>query len=218
MLKQLFKFKGGVKPDTHKTPSVQEPISIAPLPALLIVPLHQSIGGMPHPLVQAGDRVLKGQRIGDPDKWVSAAVHAPTSGTVLAVEERIAAHPSGLSTLSVIIKPDGLDEWIERKPVDYKVLTPERVRELLRDAGVVGLGGAVFPSHAKLTPAKSVPMQELVINGAECEPFMTCDDMLMRERAEGIVRGAAIFRDLLEPQRVLIGIEDNKPEATAAMK
>ena len=218
MLKQLFKFKGGVKPDTNKTPSVREQISIAPVPALLIVPLHQSIGGMPHPLVQAGDRVLKGQRIGDPDKWVSAAVHAPTSGTVLAVEERIAAHPSGLSTLSVIIEPDGLDEWIERKPVDYKTLTPERVRELLRDAGVVGLGCAVFPSHAKLTAAKSVPMEELVINGAECEPFMTCDDMLMRERAEGIVRGAAIFRDLLEPKKVLIGIEDNKPEAIAAMK
>jgi len=218
MLKQLFKFKGGVKPNTNKTPSVQTPIAVAPLPAQLIVPLHQSIGGMPQPLVQAGDYVLKGQRIGDPDKWVSAAVHAPTSGTVLAVEERIAAHPSGLSTLSVIIEPDGRDQWIERQPVDYKTLTPERVRELLRDAGVVGLGGAVFPSHAKLTPAKSVPMEELIINGAECEPFMTCDDMLMRERAEGIVRGAAIFRDLLEPKRVLIGIEDNKPEAIAAMK
>jgi electron transport complex protein RnfC len=218
MLKQLFKFKGGVKPDTHKAPSVREPISTAPLPELLIVPLHQSIGGMPHPLVAAGDYVLKGQRIGDPDKWVSAAVHAPTSGTVVAVEERIAAHPSGLSTLSVIIKPDGRDEWIERQAVDYKSLPPERVRELLRDAGVVGLGGAVFPSHAKLAPAKAVPMDELVINGAECEPFMTCDDMLMRERAEGIVRGAAIFRDLLEPKRVLIGIEDNKPEAIAAMK
>ncbi len=218
MLKQLFKFKGGVKPDSNKTPSVQTPIAVAPLPALLIVPLHQSIGGIPHPLVQAGDHVLKGQRIGDPDKWVSAAVHAPTSGTVLAVEERIAAHPSGLSTLSVIIEPDGHDEWIERRPVDYKTLTPERVRELLRDAGVVGLGGAVFPSHAKLSPAKSVPMEELVINGAECEPFMTCDDMLMRERAEGIVHGTAIFRDLLDAKRVLIGIEDNKPEAIAAMK
>ena len=214
----LFKFKGGVKPDTNKAPSVQAPIGIAPLPALLIVPLHQSIGGMPHPLVQAGDRVLKGQRIGDPDKWVSSAVHAPTSGTVLAVEERITAHPSGLPTLSVLIEPDGRDEWIERTTVDYKTLAPERVREILRDSGVVGLGGAVFPSHAKLTAAKSVPMDELVINGAECEPFMTCDDMLMRERAEDIVRGIGIFRDLLAPKRVLIGIEDNKLEAVTAMK
>ena len=218
MLQQLFKFKGGVKPDTNKTPSVQAPIGIAPIPKLLVVPLHQSIGGIPNPLVAAGERVLKGQRIGGPDKWISSAVHAPTSGTVIAVEERIASHPSGLPTLSVVIEPDGRDEWIERTPVDYGALEPEKVREILRDYGIVGLGGAVFPTHAKLTPAKSVPMDALVINGAECEPFMTCDDVLMRERAEGVVRGAAIFRDLLQPQRVLIGIEDNKPEAVAAMQ
>lgn len=217
-MRSLFKFKGGVKPDPSKTASVQMPIGIAPLPSILIVPLHQSIGGRPNPLVAAGDHVRKGQMIGAADKWVSSAVHAPTSGTVLAVEDRIASHPSGLPTLSVVIKPDGLDEWITRSPVDYKTLAPERVREILRDSGVVGLGGAVFPSHAKLTAAKSVPMDELVINGAECEPFMTCDDMLMRERAEGIVHGIKIFRSLLEPKRVLIGIEDNKPEAVAAMK
>ena len=215
---QLFKFKGGVKPATNKTQSAQAPIGQAPLPTRLIVPLHQSIGGTPQPLVKAGERVLKGQRIGEADKWVSAAVHAPTSGTVLAVEERPAAHPSGLPTLSVVIEPDGREEWIDRQAVDYKTLAPERVREMLRDAGVVGLGGAVFPSHAKLTAAKTAPMEELVINGAECEPFMTCDDRLMRERAEGIVRGIAIFRDILEPKKVLIGIEDNKPEAVAAMQ
>ena len=218
MLQQLFKFKGGVKPDTNKTPSVQAPIGTAPIPKLLVVPLHQSIGGIPNPLVAAGERVLKGQKIGGPDKWISSAVHAPTSGMVIAVEERIASHPSGLPTLSVVIEPDGLDEWIERVPVDYAALEPEKVREILRDYGVVGLGGAVFPTHAKLTPAKSVPMDALVINGAECEPFMTCDDLLMRERPEEIVRGVGIFRDLLKPKRVLIGIEDNKPEAVAAMK
>ena len=215
---QLFKFKGGVKPDTNKTPSVQTPIGIAPLPALLVVPLHQSLGGIPNPLVEAGEHVLKGQRIGNPDKWISSAVHAPTSGTVIAVEERIAAHPSGLPTMSVVIEPDGRDEWIEHTPLDYAALDPEQVREILRDFGVVGLGGAVFPTHAKLAPAKSVPMEDLVINGAECEPFMTCDDMLMCERGEEIVRGIGIFRDLLQPKRVLIGIEDNKPEAVAAMK
>ena len=215
---QLFKFKGGVKPETHKAPSLQAAIGTAPIPAQLIVPLHQSIGGTPQPLVKAGDKVLKGQRIGEADKWVSAAVHAPTSGSVIAVETRLAAHPSGLPTLSVIIEPDGRDEWIDRNPVDYTTLAPERVRELLRDAGVVGLGGAVFPSHAKLSAAKSVPMEALVINGAECEPYMTCDDLLMRERAESIVRGISIFRDMLEPRRVLIGIEDNKPEAFQAMQ
>ena len=218
MLQQLFKFKGGVKPDPNKTPSVQVPIGTAPLPALLVVPLHQSIGGVPNPLVKAGDHVFKGQRIGDPDKWISSAVHAPTSGTVLAVEERVASHPSGLPTLSVVIEPDGRDEWIEHTPLDYNALEPERVREILRDSGVVGLGGAVFPSHAKLAPAKAVPMDDLVINGAECEPFMTCDDLLMRERGEEIVCGIGIFRDLLKPKRVLIGIEDNKPQAVDAIK
>lgn len=218
MLQRLFKFKGGVKPDTNKTPSVQASIGQAPLPPTLIVPLHQSIGGHPQAIVEVGQRVLKGQQIGRADKWISSAVHAPTSGTVLAVEERIAAHPSGLPTLSVVIEADGLDEWIEREVTDYAALEPERVREILRDSGVVGLGGAVFPSHAKLTAAKSVPMEHLVINGAECEPFMTCDDMLMRERSEEIVRGVGIFRDLLQPKHVLIGIEDNKPEAVTAMK
>ncbi len=218
MLQQLFKFKGGVKPATNKAPSVQAPIGIAPVPSLLVVPLHQSIGGQPLPLVEVGERVLKGQRIGAADKWVSAAVHAPTSGTVIAVEERVTAHPSGLPTLSVVIEADGKDEWIERQPLDYAALAPEHVREILRDSGVVGLGGAVFPSHVKTEAAKTVPMEELVINGAECEPFMTCDDLLMRERPEGIIRGIAIFRDLLKPKRVLIGIEDNKPEAIDAMR
>ena len=218
MLRKLFRFKGGIKPETHKSPSLGQPIGQAPLVPRYVVPLHQSIGGTPEPLVVPGQRVLKGQKIGGPDKWISSAVHAPTSGTVLAIEERLAAHPSGLPTLSVVIEADGRDEWIERQPVAHRNLAPERVRELLRDAGVVGLGGAVFPSHAKLTAARSTPMEELVINGAECEPFMSCDDLLMRERADEIVRGIGVFRDLLDPKRVLIGIEDNKPVAVAAMQ
>ncbi len=218
MLMNLFKFKGGVKPPTNKTQSVTLPIAVAPIPSRLVVPLHQSIGGTPRPVVQAGDKVLKGQLIGEADGWISAAVHAPTSGTVVEVAMHVQPHPSGLDALCVVIEPDGRDQWIERTAVDYKTLTPEEVREHLRQAGVVGLGGAVFPTHGKLTPAKTVPMDELVINGAECEPFITCDDLLMRERAEEVVRGIGIFRDLLQPKKVLIGIEDNKPEAAAAMR
>ncbi len=214
---QLFKFKGGVKPPHNKAQSVTQPIAVAPLPSRVVVPLHQSIGGTPRPLVQAGDHVLKGQPIGEADGWVSSAVHAPTSGTVVEVALHPAPHPSGLGTAAVVITPDGEDRWIERQPVDYHQLAPEKVRELLRDAGVVGLGGAVFPSHVKLQAGKNVPMEELVINGAECEPFITCDDLLMRERAEEVLRGAGIFRDLLKPKKVLVGIEDNKPEAYAAM-
>ncbi len=218
MLMNLFKFKGGVKPPTNKTQSLGLPIAQAPLPSRLIVPLHQSIGGMPRPVVQAGDQVLKGQLIGQADGWISAAVHAPTSGTVLEVALHVQPHPSGLDALCVVIEPDGRDQWIERTTLDYKAMTPEQVREHLQQSGVVGLGGAVFPTHGKLTASKTVPMEEMVINGAECEPFITCDDLLMRERAEEVVRGIGIFRDLLQPKKVLIGIEDNKPEAAAAMR
>src|SRR5574343_289129 len=217
LMLQLFKFKGGVKPATNKVQSVTLPIATAPLPSRLAVPLHQSIGGTPRPLVAVGDKVLKGQKIGEADGWISAAVHAPTSGTVIEVGLYPAAHPSGLTAAAVVIEPDGEDRWIDRQPVDYAALEPEAVRELLREAGVVGLGGAVFPTHGKLTASKTVPMEEMVINGAECEPYITCDDLLMRERAEEVVRGAGVFRDLLKPKKVLIGIEDNKPEAIAAM-
>lgn len=218
MLKQLFKFKGGVKPPSNKDQSQALPIGIAPIPPTLIVPLHQSIGGEAKPLVQVGEHVRKGQRIGASDKWISSSVHAPTSGTIIAIEKTVATHPSGLPTLSVIIEADGNDTWIERSPLNYTQMAPEAVREYLRESGVVGLGGAVFPSHAKLTPASGTPMEELVINGAECEPFMTCDDLLMRERADDVVRGIGVFRDLLRPKRILIGIEDNKPAAIYAMK
>ncbi|WP_306607185.1 electron transport complex subunit RsxC [Azonexus sp.] len=218
MLNKLFKFYGGVKPPSNKTQSVTLPIAPAPLPSRLVVPLHQSIGGTPRPVVEAGDKVLKGQLIGQADGWLSAAVHAPTSGTVVEVAMHIQPHPSGLDSLCVVIEPDGKDEWIARTPLDYAALTPEAVREHLQQAGVVGLGGAVFPTHGKLTASKTVPMDELVINGAECEPFITCDDLLMRERAEEVVRGIGVFRDLLQPKKVLIGIEDNKPEAAAAMR
>lgn len=218
MLMQLFKFKGGVKPPTHKAKSVTLPIAAAPLPSRVIVPLHQSIGGTPRPIVSVGDKVLKGQMIGEADGWISAAVHAPTSGTVIDVGPYMQPHPSGLEADCVVIEPDGLETWIERTPFDLANASPDAIRHYLQQSGVVGLGGAVFPTHGKLTAAKSVPMQELVINGAECEPYITCDDLLMRERADDIVRGIGVFRDLLTPQRVLIGIEDNKPEAAAAMR
>ncbi len=218
MLMNLFKFKGGVKPPTNKTQSVTLPIAVAPIPSRLVVPLHQSIGGTPRPVVQAGDQVLKGQLIGEADGWISAAIHAPTSGTVVEVAMHVQPHPSGLDAMCVVIAPDGRDEWIAHQPFDYANAAPEAVREYLQQSGVVGLGGAVFPTHGKLTPSKTVPMEELVINGAECEPFITCDDLLMRERAEEVVRGIGIFRDLLQPKKVLIGIEDNKPEAAAAMR
>ena len=214
----LFSFRGGVKPPPHKEASCDAPIRQAPLPERLVVPLHQSIGGTPKPLVKVGDQVLKGQMIGAADGMISAAVHAPTSGRVEAVDLAPQPHPSGLSAMAVTIVPDGEERWGERIAVDLKTLTPEDARQRLQDAGVVGLGGAAFPSHAKLDATPGRPLEELVINGAECEPFITCDDRLMRERAEDILRGTALLRDLMRPKRVLIGVEDNKPEAIAALR
>jgi Na+-translocating ferredoxin:NAD+ oxidoreductase subunit C len=216
-LPRLFKFNGGVKPAYNKEASTRLPIAVAPAPTLLVIPLHQSIGGPPRPLVRAGERVLKGQRIGDADGNVSSAVHASTSGTVVAVEMRLMPHTSGLSAMCVVIEPDGRDEWIPRQPFDFRSASPTATRDYLRDAGVVGLGGAVFPSHLKLNTGKQGKLDVLVLNGVECEPFITCDDVLMRERAEAVIEGAIIMREMLGAAEVLIGIEDNKPEAIAAM-
>lgn len=215
---QLFKFNGGVKPASNKDQSVAEAIGLAPMPARLYVPLHQSIGGKPRPLVKAGDAVLKGQMIGEADGWISSAVHAPTSGKVVAVAPHVQPHPSGLSALCVVIEPDGLDRWIPHGPAALDRMSDDDIRQHLQQSGIVGLGGAVFPTHGKLRAAPTRTMDEIVINGAECEPYITCDDRLMRERAEEIVRGAAIFRQLLGAPRVLIGVEDNKPEAAVAMR
>lgn len=217
-MRSLFRFHGGVKPATNKAASTSEPIVKAPLPRRLVVPLHQSIGGTPHPLVRAGQRVLKGELIGAADGNVSSAVHAPTSGLVTAVEPALMAHPSGLTMLSVIIEPDGEERWAELDRLNYKSTPPDELRDFVRDAGIVGLGGAVFPTHLKMNPGREGRTRTLVLNGAECEPFITCDDMLMRERAAGIVKGTAILRHLLQADEVLIGIEDNKPEAVAAMQ
>lgn len=215
---KLFKFKGGVKPDPNKTQSTQLPVAQAPLVGRYIVPLHQSVGGTPRPIVAVGDHVLKGQRIGEADGWVSAAVHAPTSGTVVEIGPQIIPHPSGLATDCVVIAADGQDTWIERKPFDIVSATPEATRAYLRDMGIVGMGGAVFPSHVKLAVPQGKTIEQLIINGAECEPFITCDDRLMREQAAEVIQGSALFGQLVQAATVIIGVEDNKPEAIAALK
>ncbi|HRD64629.1 MAG TPA: electron transport complex subunit RsxC [Candidatus Competibacter sp.] len=214
----LFSFHGGLKTVRHKTESNREAIRASVLPQRLTVPLRQHIGAIAKPLVQAGDRVLKGQMIGQPDGYISAAVHAPTSGVVKAVDQRPVPHPSGLPDWCVTIDSDGEERWIAREPVDYRRLHPSALRNLLRNAGVVGLGGAAFPSAVKLNLSGHCErLETLILNGAECEPWITCDDRIMRERAAEIVAGLHVMVHLLEPREVLIGIEDDKPEAIAAM-
>lgn len=217
-MRTLETFHGGIHPPQHKDESTQRPIAVAPLPSRLVVPLQQHIGSPAKPLVQPGDHVLKGQMIGQAEGFISVSIHAPTSGQVTAVDMQPVPHPSGLPALCVSIAPDGKDEWIEHAPIDFRNMEPAALRNYLRDTGVVGLGGAVFPSFIKLNVGPQQKIDTLILNGAECEPWITCDDMLMRERADEIVRGIEIMRHMLQPAETLIGIEDNKPQAIAAMQ
>lgn len=217
-MRPLHRFHGGVHPPEHKSESTGRPIVPAPLVPLFVVPLRQHIGNPAKPVVQVGARVLKGETIGAAEGYISASVHAPTSGRVVAIEPRPVPHPSGLPDLCVVIEADGEDRWIERQPIDYLACSPSEVRNRLRDLGLVGLGGAVFPTYVKLNPAPDPRIPTLVLNGAECEPWITCDDMLMRGHAADIVAGAHVMRHLLGAEEVLIAIEDNKPEAIAAMR
>jgi electron transport complex protein RnfC len=220
-MRTLHQFHGGVHPPTNKTQSTQRGIARAALPGKLVVPFRQHAGDSARPVVQAGDHVLKGQLIGMPESFVSSAVHAPTSGIITAIGMQPVAHPSGLPDLCATLIPDGKDEWADHAAVDYRHTPADELRHLLRMAGVVGLGGAAFPSDLKLRPLRKHPIKSistLILNGAECEPYITCDDMLMRERAADIVQGAEILRFMLEAGEVLIGIEDNKPQAIAAMR
>jgi len=189
------------------------------LPELLILPLQQHIGEIAKPLVSAGDQVLKGQMIAAPQGLISAPVHAASSGVVIGIEDRPVPHPSGLPAPCILIRTDGEDRWCELpEPIgDVNALNPDTLRARIRDAGIVGMGGAAFPTSVKVNPGREQPINTLVINGAECEPYITCDDMLMREKADRVVAGVAILRQLLEADECLIGIEDNKPDAIAAM-
>ncbi|MBI4755286.1 MAG: electron transport complex subunit RsxC [Betaproteobacteria bacterium] len=215
-LSTLFRFKGGIKPEAHKDASAGIPIAPAPLPSRLVIPLRQNARATARPLVEAGQRVLKGQIIGAAEGTLATAVHAPTSGLVRAVEMAPVPHPSGLEALCVIIEPDGDERWIDLQPFDHRNASPQRIRDYLRDCGIVGLGGANFPSHIKLTPGEA-GIRTLILNGGECEPWITCDDRLMRERAERILGGALIMREITGASHILVGIEDNKPEAVQAM-
>jgi electron transport complex protein RnfC len=217
-MRKLYKFHGGIHPPSNKAQSTQAAIEHAPLPAKLTIPFHQHAGETAKPVVKAGDHVLKGQLIGLPDGFISSAVHASTSGTITAIDMQLIAHPSGLPNLCATLMPDGKDEWVERKPVaDYRSHSTAELQQLLRMAGVVGLGGAAFPSDIKLRVGKQ-KIDTLILNGAECEPYITCDDMLMRERAAGVVQGAEMLRYMLDANEVLYGVEDNKPEAIAALQ
>ena len=218
-MRRIYDFHGGIHPAEHKHPSVRSPIAEAGLPAELILPLLQHVGAPARPVVDVGDQVLKGQMIAEAGAFVSAAVHAPTSGTIVAIEDRVVPHPSGHSAPCIVLASDGRDEWTDHAGTgDYTTLDRGALLNLIRSAGIAGLGGAGFPSAVKLDVKAGTSIETLILNGTECEPYITADDMLMRERADRIVEGAKILRHLIRPGETLIGIEDNKPESLAAVR
>lgn len=209
----LWDFHGGIHPADNKLQSSQSPVVDAGLPPRLIIPLRQHAGPAGDLLVQVGDKVKKGQPLTRYAKGRIVPVHASTSGTITEIGNHTVAHPSGLGDLCVILTPDGEDEWGERngKP-DYWNLERGELLERIQQAGVAGLGGAVFPTHSKLD-GRGQLTEILIVNGLECEPYITTDDRLMQQYADEIMDGIRVLKHLLKPKLTLIGVEDNKPEA-----
>lgn len=222
--RKLWQFHGGVHLPDEKTLSNHAPVADAPQSRQLVLPLQQHIGAPARCRVAVGDQVLKGQLIAEPQGYISAPIHASSSGTVVAIESRPIPHPSGLHSVCVVIETDGEDRWGELPPplaasaAEIDACEVAEVRERIRASGIVGMGGASFPSSVKLNPGQDQPIDTLVINGAECEPYITCDDLLMRERAADILDGVRIMLHLIKAKQALIGVEDNKPEAADALR
>ena len=209
----------GVHPDDHKRPAADAPLRVLPLPERLYMPLQQHVGQPGRPIVLVGQKVLKGQLIAETQGRISAPIHAPTSGTVAAIGEITAPHPSGLPFNAITIASDGKDEAIEAKiPADPFALSPEEITELVAAAGVVGLGGATFPSSVKLALGKRTKITTLIVNGGECEPYLSCDDRVMRDFAPAVIDGVRLMMHAMGAIEALVGIEDNKPESIAAMR
>ncbi|WP_172145159.1 MULTISPECIES: electron transport complex subunit RsxC [Pseudomonas] len=215
----VWDIPGGIHPPERKHLSNRTSIQPAPLPKRLVLPLNQHIGAPAEPVVALGQRVLKGQLIAAANGFVSVPLHAPTSGTVSFIGPQPYPHVSGMLAPAIVIDSDGLDQWCELTPCpDYRHLENSSLLEMIRQAGISGLGGAGFPTAVKLNARPAQKIHTLVINGTECEPYITADDLLMRERTEQLISGIDILAQLIQPDRVLIGVEDNKPEAIAALR
>lgn len=216
---RLFRIRGGVHPDDKKQLSAERAIETLPMPKLLHIPLQQHIGAPAHSLVTRGETVKKGQLLARSQGAISAPVHAPTSGRIMGVGSYPAHHASGLSVRTLTLQPDGKDEWIDylEPAAEPFILTPEEISDRVARAGIVGMGGATFPSAVKLKLGQRYTLHTLVINGAECEPYLTCDDRLMQEQSEQVLKGTLLMARALGIEQVLFAIENNKPAAIASM-
>ncbi|HFQ5098007.1 TPA: electron transport complex subunit RsxC [Vibrio vulnificus] len=214
----LWDFPGGVHPAENKRQSNQQPLMHAALANEIVLPLKQHIGKPGNILVNVGDHVLKGQLLTQSNAGFTLPIHASTSGTITAIETRTVAHPSGLSEMCVVITPDGQDTWCEKQPViDYSQQSSDYLLDVIRMAGISGMGGAGFPTAKKIQSGLG-RTEILIVNAAECEPYITADDKLLQEHAEEVLQGIEIVEHILQPKLTIIGIEDNKPEAIKALE
>jgi electron transport complex protein RnfC len=211
-------FRHGVHPVEHKEASSGIPIERLPFVGEYVLPLSQHLGAPSTAVVQAGQRVRRGEVIAKPSGFVSVALHAPVTGTVKAVDLRL--HPNGKMMPAIVIETDPFDSQRlpEIAPVDPASLSGEELVQRVQQGGLVGLGGAAFPSHVKLRVPEDRRVEFVMINGCECEPYLTCDERLMVERTEAVVRGAEIIKTAVRAERVYIGVEANKPDAVAALR
>lgn len=215
--KAVYKtFKGGIHPPYNKELASGKPVREAPVPAEVLIPLQQHIGAPNEPLVNPGDRVELGQKIGASEAFVSAPVHASVAGTVKEIAEITGF--TGAKVKCVVIAPDPEQPEFAKVDRDIAALSAEEIRDIAREAGLVGMGGAAFPTHVKLTPPKDKPIDTVIINACECEPFLTCDHRLMLERPYDLVQGLKLLIKAVNAKKGIIGIEANKMDAADAVR
>ncbi|NOZ61525.1 MAG: electron transport complex subunit RsxC [Calditrichaeota bacterium] len=216
-LKKLT-FKGGVHPHEYKELAEDKAIEVMPAPELVIIPVQQHIGAPAEPVVAVGDEVKIGDVVCQAKGFVSVPSHATVSGTVKAIDPR--PHPVGGKVLSIIIENDGKDEWSPDIAFDenYAELDADEMKKRILNAGLAGMGGATFPSHVKLSPPADKPIDTFILNGAECEPYLTADHRLMLEKTRDILEGVKIIMKILGCKNGYIAIENNKPDAVRAMR
>jgi len=214
---QYKTFVGGIHPPYNKELASGQPITAAPVPERVVIHLQQHIGAPNEPLVKPGDRVEVGQKIGGSDAFVNAPVHSSVSGTVVDIIE--VPNFTGAKVKSVIIEADKEQpEFQKKENPDWESLSAEEIRQIAKEAGLVGMGGAAFPTHVKLTPPKDKPIDTVIINACECEPYLTCDHRLMLERPEDLVRGLKLLMTAVGADRGIIGVEANKMDAARRLE
>jgi len=218
MVFKKLTFKGGVHPPEHKELAEEKAIEVLPLPDYVIIPVQQHLGAPAEPIVNVGDEVKTGDKVCEAKGFVSVPSHASISGKVSAIEKR--PHPVGGEVISIIIESDGNDQLSPSiKPItNYFDQDVEEMKKQIQNAGLAGMGGAAFPTHVKLSPPTDKPIDTFILNGVECEPFLTADHRLMLERPNDILEGVRIIMKVLNCKRGYIGIEKNKPDAIALIQ